>query len=174
MVHNPAHYMFSFGNFLCCAWVVAIPRNGALRQWFIVVTIRCDFGLLKSLLAGINTTADRYGPNNTYPCVFNMKRRTYPYLLKRKYALLIFFFPSHNDSWRFSEKDGMWLNALSPIFHDTRYPKKFARPEILTWNGIFLTNYVMCKYLCNNQKNFICKFTANQVILNKPICSNFF
>ena len=23
----------------------------------------------------------RYGPNDTYPCVFNMKRITYPYLL---------------------------------------------------------------------------------------------
>ena len=62
-------------------WVVVIPRNGALRQWFIVVTIRDDFCLLKSLFAGINTTVHRYGSNNTYPCVFNMKRRTYPYLL---------------------------------------------------------------------------------------------
>ena len=45
IAHNPAHDLFSFGNF--CAmwglWVVAIPRNGALRQWFIVTTIRGDF-----------------------------------------------------------------------------------------------------------------------------------
>ena len=62
-------------------WVVAIPRNGALRQWFIVATIRGDFCLLKSLLAGINTTIHRYRPYQTYPCVVNMKRRTYPHLL---------------------------------------------------------------------------------------------
>ena len=30
-------------------------------------------------------------------------------------------------------------------------PKKFPPPEILTWNAIFWTNYVVCKYLCNNQ-----------------------
>ena len=62
-------------------WGVAIPRNGALRQWFIVLTIRGDFCLLKSFVVGINTTIHRYGPNDTYPCVFNMSRRTFPQLL---------------------------------------------------------------------------------------------
>ena len=66
-------------------WIVVIRRNGAPRQWFIVATIRGDFCLLKSLLASIYTTAHRNGPNNTYPCVFNMKRRTYPYLLVNFY-----------------------------------------------------------------------------------------
>ena len=61
-------------------WIVTIPHNGTLRQWFIVAGIQGDFCLLKSLLADINTTIHRYGANNTYPCVFNMKQITYPYL----------------------------------------------------------------------------------------------
>ena len=40
-----------------------------------------NYCLLKLLWAGINRAVHRYGPNNTYPCVFNMKRRTFPYLL---------------------------------------------------------------------------------------------
>ena len=79
MAHNPTHDLF-----FCVVWelcIVAIPRNGALRQRFTVVTIRGDFCLLNSFLAGINTTGHRYEHNSTYPCVFNMNRRTYPYLL---------------------------------------------------------------------------------------------
>ena len=60
-------------------WSVPIPRNGALRQWFIVATISGNFLLLKSLLAGTTTFMHQYGPNGT--CVFNMKRTTYPYFL---------------------------------------------------------------------------------------------
>ena len=33
-------------------------------------------------------------------------------------------------------------------------PKKIARPEILTWNGIFGTNYFICKYLYNHRNFF--------------------
>ena len=62
-------------------WIAAITHNGAERQWFIVATISGNFFLLKSLLAGTTTVMHRYGPNDTYPCVFNMKRITYPYLL---------------------------------------------------------------------------------------------
>ena len=83
MVHNPAHDLFSIGYFLCRVRVVDCCdlRNGAERQWFIVATISGNFFLLKSLLAGTTTVMHRYGPNDTYPCVFNMKRTTYPYLL---------------------------------------------------------------------------------------------
>ena len=66
-------------------WIAAITRNGAERQWFIVATISGNFFLLKSLLAGTMTLFHRYGPNDTYPCVFNMKRTTYPYLLADLY-----------------------------------------------------------------------------------------
>ena len=66
---------------VCELWSIPIPRNGALRQWFIVATISGKFFLLKSLLAGTTTVMHMYGPNDTYPCVFNMKRTTYPYLL---------------------------------------------------------------------------------------------
>ena len=83
MVHNPAHDLFSIGHFLCRVRVVDCCdlRNGAERQWFIVATISGNFFLLKSLLAGTTTVMHRYGPNDTYPCVFNMTRTTYPYLL---------------------------------------------------------------------------------------------
>ena len=83
MVHNPAHDLFSIGHFLCRVRVVDCCdlRNGAERQWFIVATISGNFFLLKSLLAGTTTVMHRYGPNDTYPCVFNMKRITYLYLL---------------------------------------------------------------------------------------------
>ena len=57
-------------------WIVPISRNGAQRQWFIVATISSNFFLLKSLLAGTTAVMHRYGPNDTYPCVFNMKRTT--------------------------------------------------------------------------------------------------
>ena len=82
MVHNPAHDLFSIGHFLCRVRVVGCCdlRNGAERQWFIVATISGNFFLLKSLLAGTTTVMHRYWPNDTYPCVFNMKRTTYPYL----------------------------------------------------------------------------------------------
>ena len=85
MVHNPAHDLFSIGHYLCCVRVVDccdLP-NGAERQWFIVATISGNFFLLKSLLAGTTTVMHRYGPNDTYPCVFNMKRSTYPHLFSR-------------------------------------------------------------------------------------------
>ena len=62
-------------------WIAAITRNGAERQWFIVATISDNFFLLKSLLAGTTTVMHRFGPNDTYPYVFNMKRTTYSYLL---------------------------------------------------------------------------------------------
>ena len=83
MVHNPAHDLFSIGNFLCRARVVDCCdlRYGAERQWIIVATISGNFFLLKSLLAGTTIVMHRYGPNDTYPCVFNVKRITYPYLL---------------------------------------------------------------------------------------------
>ena len=42
---------------------------------------RVIYFLLKSLLAGTTTVMHRYGPNDTYPFVFNMKRTTYLYLL---------------------------------------------------------------------------------------------
>ena len=86
MVHNPAHNLFSIGNFLCCSRVVDCYdlRNGAERQWIIVATIPGNFFLLKSLLAGTTTVmhryGHRYGPIDTYPCVFNMKRATYRYI----------------------------------------------------------------------------------------------
>ena len=83
MVYNPAHDLFSIGHFLCHVRVVDCCdlRNGAERQWFIVATISGNFSLLKSLLAGTKTVMHRYGPNDTYQCVFNIKRTTYPYLL---------------------------------------------------------------------------------------------
>ena len=83
MVHNPAHDLFSIAHFLCRVRVVDCCdlRNGAERQWFIVATISGNFFLLKSLLAGTTTVMHRYGPNDTYPRVFNMKRTTCPYLL---------------------------------------------------------------------------------------------
>ena len=83
MAHNPAHDLFSIGNFLCRVRVVDCCdlRNGAERQWFIVAMISGNFFFLKSFLAGTTTVMHRYGPNDTYPCVFNMKRTTYPYLL---------------------------------------------------------------------------------------------
>ena len=83
MVHNPAHDLFSIGHFLCRVRVVDCCdlRNGAERQWFIVATISGNFFLLKSLLAGTTTVMHRYGPNDTYLCVFNIKRTTYRYLL---------------------------------------------------------------------------------------------
>ena len=36
IVHNPAHDLFSIGDFCVMwgLWIVAIPRNGMLRQWF--------------------------------------------------------------------------------------------------------------------------------------------
>ena len=82
MVHNTAHDLFYIGHFLCRVRVVDCCdlRNGAERQWFIVATISGNFFLLKSLLAGTTSVMHRYGPNDTYPCVFNMKRTTYPYL----------------------------------------------------------------------------------------------
>ena len=87
MVHNPAHDLFSIGNFLCRVRVVDCCdlRNGAERQWIIVATISGNCFLLKSLLAGSTTVMHRYGPNDTYPCVFNMKRTTYPYRLANFY-----------------------------------------------------------------------------------------
>ena len=87
MVHNPAHDLFSIGNFLCRVRVVDCCdlRNGAERQWFILATISGNFFLLKSLLAGTTTVMYRYGPNDTSQCVFNMKRTTYPYLLAEFY-----------------------------------------------------------------------------------------
>ena len=83
MVHNPAHDLFSIGHFLCRVRVVDCCdlRNGAERQWFIVATILGNFLLLRSLLAGATTVMHRYGPNDTYPCVFNMEGTTYPYVL---------------------------------------------------------------------------------------------
>ena len=83
MVHNPAHDLFSIGHFLCRVRVVDCCdlSNGAERQWFIVATISGNFFLRKSLLAGTTTVMHIYGPNDTYPCVFNMKRTSYPYLL---------------------------------------------------------------------------------------------
>ena len=56
-------------------------RNGAERQSIIVATISGNFFLLKSLLAGTTTVMHRYGSYDTYPCVSNMKRTTYQYLL---------------------------------------------------------------------------------------------
>ena len=47
----------------------------------IVATISGNFFLLKSLLVGTTTVMHIYGPNDIYPCVFNMRRTTYPYLL---------------------------------------------------------------------------------------------
>ena len=83
MAHNPAHDLFSIGNFLCRVRVVDCCdlRNGAERQWFIVAMISGNFFFLKSFLVGTTTVMHRYGPNDTYPCVFNIKRTTYPYLL---------------------------------------------------------------------------------------------
>ena len=83
MVHNPVHDLFSIGHFLCRVGVVDCCdlRNGAERQWFIVATISGNFFLLTSLSAGTTTVMHKYGPNNTYPCVFNIKRTTYLYLL---------------------------------------------------------------------------------------------
>ena len=82
MVHNPAQDQFSIGHFLCRVRVVDCCdlRNGAERQWIIVATISGNFFLLKLLLAGTTTFMHRYGPNDAYPCVFSMKRTTYPYL----------------------------------------------------------------------------------------------
>ena len=94
--------------------------------------------------------------------------------LKRKYALPIIFFLRIMIPEDFPNKTVYGSMHFHRHFTIHDIPKKFARPEILTWNGIFWTNYVMCKYLYNNQKNFICKFTANQVISNKPILSKFF
>ena len=94
--------------------------------------------------------------------------------LKRKYALPIFFFLRIMIPEDFPNEtvyDSMHLYRHFTI-HDI--PKKFALPEILTWNAIFWTNYVMCKYLCNNQIFFICRFTANQVISSYAISSKFF
>ena len=83
MVHNPAHDLFSIGNFLCRVRVVDCCdlRNGAERQWFIVAMISGNFCLLKSLMAGTTTVMHRYGPKDIYPCVFYIKRTPYPYLL---------------------------------------------------------------------------------------------
>ena len=83
MVHNPAHDLSSIGHFLCRVRVVDCCdlRNGAEWQWIIVATISGNFFLLKSLLVGTTTVMHRYGPNDTYPCVSNMKRTIYPYLL---------------------------------------------------------------------------------------------
>ena len=45
-----------------------------------MIHCRYDFG--QFLPSEVFTTVmHRYGPNDTYPCVFNMKRITYPYLL---------------------------------------------------------------------------------------------
>ena len=46
-----------------------------------------NFCLLKSLLAGINTTVHRYVPNNTYPYVFNVKRRKPMYDLANVFSI---------------------------------------------------------------------------------------
>ena len=80
---QPCTRPVSIGHFLCRVRVVDCCdlRNGAERQWIIVATISGNFFLLKSLLAGTTSVMHRYGPTDTYPCVFNMKRTTYPYLL---------------------------------------------------------------------------------------------
>ena len=56
MVHNPTYDVFFFLSVLICVvcglWNVPIPHNETLRQLFIVATIRDDFFLLNSLLAG--------------------------------------------------------------------------------------------------------------------------
>ena len=92
MVHNPAHDLFSIGHFLCRVRVVDCCdlRNGAEWQWFIVATISGIFFLLQSLLAGTTTVIYRYWPNDTYPCVFNMKQTSYPYLLAGFYDAPLF------------------------------------------------------------------------------------
>ena len=50
--------------------------------------------------------------------------------VKRKYALPITFFSSHTDSWRFSEWDGIRLNALLSTIQDSQQSQKVCA----SWN----------------------------------------
>ena len=112
-------------------WSVPIPRNGALRQWFIVATISGNFFLLKSLLAGTTIVMHRYGPNFTYPCVFNMTQTTYTHLLADFYDAsqfeminfanvnikhynsdsLISLFGNMQIMFQYMEYDVTWINS---------------------------------------------------------------
>ena len=48
-------------------------------------------------------------------------------------------------------------------------PKKFARPEILTWKMAYLEQIISFANIYIIIENFFCIFTANQVISNDPI-----
>ena len=134
MVHSPAHDLFSIGHFLCRVRVVDCCdlRNGAERQWITVATISGNFFLLKLLLAGTTTFMHRYGPNDAYPCVFSMKRTTYPYLLAD-------FYDAHYNSDPVISLFGNMQIMFQYIKYDEKkkeiWPSPMTKPPIPTENS---------------------------------------